>query len=234
MNINFKGKTALVTGASDGIGKKIYTDLKRLGAKVIGTGNKKKIKGLLQVDFNNKNSFKEFIKKINKFNKIDILINNAGVNILNPINKLKENDVNNLLTINTISPIILSKIISKKMIKNKYGRIINISSIFGNVTKEKRVLYSVTKFSLHGLTKGSAIDLAKKQILVNSVSPGVVETSLTKKILGKKIKEIKKQIPLKRLATTDEISKTVLFLSSDLNTYITGQNIIIDGGYTSI
>ena len=233
MHINFKGKTALITGASDGMGKTIYNDLKKLGAKVIGTYNQKKIKGLIQVDFNDTKSVKKFLEKIGKLKKIDILINNAGTNILNPVNKLTESDIYKLIKINTVGPTILTKVISKKMIKNQYGRIINMSSIFGEITKEKRVMYSITKFGLNGLTKGSAIDLAKNQILVNSVSPGFVLTKLTRKILGKKINSIKKEIPLKRLASSKEISKIVLFLVSDQNTYLTGQNIIIDGGFTS-
>ena len=93
----------------------------------------------------------------------------------------------------------ITKVISKKMIKNRYGRIINMCSIFGEITKEKRVLYNITKFGLNGLTKGSAIDLAKSQILVNSVSPGFVLTKLTKKILGKKINYIKKRNPIKKI-----------------------------------
>ncbi len=233
MRINFRGKTALITGASDGIGKTIYNDFKKLGAKVIGTCNQKKMKGLIQVDFNDTRSVKKFLEKINKYKKIDILINNAGTNILNPVNKLIENDIYKLININTVGPTLITKVISKKMIKNRYGRIINMCSIFGEITKEKRVLYNITKFGLNGLTKGSAIDLAKSQILVNSISPGFVSTKLTKKILGKKINTLKKEIPLKRLASSDEISKIVLFLASDLNTYLTGQNIIVDGGFTS-
>ena len=233
MRINFRGKTALITGASDGIGKTIFNDFKKLGAKVIGTCNQKKTKGLIQVDFNDTRSVKKFLEKINKYKKIDILINNAGTNILNPVNKLIEDDIYKLIKINTIGPTLITKVISKKMIKNQYGRIINMCSIFGEITKEKRVLYNITKFGLNGLTKGSAIDLAKSQILVNSISPGFVSTKLTKKILGKKINTLKKEIPLKRLASSDEISKIVLFLASDLNTYLTGQNIIVDGGFTS-
>ena len=146
---------------------------------------------------------------------------------------MSENDIYKLIKINTVGPTLVTKVISKKMIKNRYGRIINMCSIFGEITKEKRVLYNITKFGLNGLTKGSAIDLAKSQILVNSISPGFVSTKLTKKILGKKINTLRKEIPLKRLAYSDEISKIVLFLASDLNTYLTGQNIIVDGGFTS-
>ena len=233
MRINFRGKTALITGASDGIGKTIYNDFKKLGAKVIGTCNQKKMKGLIQVDFNDTRSVKKFLEKINKYKKIDILINNAGTNILNPVNKLIENDIYKLIKINTVGPTLITKVISKKMIKNRYGRIINMCSIFGEITKEKRVLYNITKFGLNGLTKGSAIDLAKKSDISKFYFSRICFDQTNKKILGKKINTLKKEIPLKRLASSDEISKIVLFLASDLNTYLTGQNIIVDGGFTS-
>ena len=120
------------------------------------------------------------------------------------------------------------------MIKNKYGRIINISSIFGEISKSKRAAYSASKFGLIGFTKAVALDLAKNNILVNSVSPGFVETDLTRDILGKnEIKNIVKQIPIGRLASTREVSDLILFLASDYNTYLTAQNITIDGGFTS-
>ena len=119
------------------------------------------------------------------------------------------------------------------MKKNKYGRIVNIASIFGVISREKRAAYSSTKSGLIGLTKATAHDLAKDNILVNSISPGFINTELTKNILGEKsMKEISSSIPLKRLGDPDEIAKLVLFLTSDQNTYITGENIIIDGGYT--
>jgi len=119
------------------------------------------------------------------------------------------------------------------MKKNKYGKIINISSIYGCVSKEKRSLYSITKFGLNGLTKSSALDLAKFNILVNSISPGVFNTKLTRKILKKNdIKKVKLDIPLKKLGNPESIASLCIFLCSDYNKYITGQNIIIDGGYT--
>ena len=118
------------------------------------------------------------------------------------------------------------------MIKNKYGRIVNISSIFGTTTLTKRSIYSMTKSGIEGLTRGMALDLAEYNILANSVAPGFTLTDLTKRVLGKDgIKKIEKEIPVKRLASTKDISNTVLYFASDLNSYITGQNIIVDGGY---
>jgi 3-oxoacyl-[acyl-carrier protein] reductase len=114
------------------------------------------------------------------------------------------------------------------------GKILNISSIFGTVGKSKRVSYSSSKWGLIGLTKSSSLDLAKYNILVNAISPGVIESDLTNKILGKKgIHNIKKDIPLNRLASIDEIINVISFLVSDKNSYMTGQNIVIDGGFTS-
>jgi 3-oxoacyl-[acyl-carrier protein] reductase len=117
--------------------------------------------------------------------------------------------------------------------KGKGGKIINISSIFGVVSREKRSMYSASKSALLGLTRASALDLSKHNVLVNSVSPGFVNTSLTRKILGKKgMKNIIKEIPIKRMATTKDISNLIIFLCSNYNSYITGQNFIIDGGVT--
>ena len=119
------------------------------------------------------------------------------------------------------------------MKKNKFGRIINISSIFGVVGKEKRSVYSITKFGLNGLTKSSALDLAKHNVLINSISPGVFDTRLTRNILkAEGIKKIKSFIPLKKLGKPQSLANLCLFLCSKENDYITGQNIIIDGGYT--
>ncbi len=118
------------------------------------------------------------------------------------------------------------------MIKRRKGKIINISSIFGSISKSKRASYSSSKSGLIGLTKASALDLAKYNILVNSVSPGFIDTKLTRKILGKNLmKKMKNQIPLKKIAKPDEIIPYIIFLSSDNNNYITGQNCVIDGGF---
>ena len=139
-----------------------------------------------------------------------------------------------MITTNLKIPILLSKLISKKMKLKKKGKILNISSIWGIVSKPKRISYSSSKSGLNGFTRALAVELAKYNILVNSISPGFVKTDLTIRNLGKNINDIKKQVPLNRLASTKEIAFTSLFLCSDLNTYITGQNIIVDGGFTAI
>jgi 3-oxoacyl-[acyl-carrier protein] reductase len=128
----------------------------------------------------------------------------------------------------------ITRKVSKIMKSNGYGRIVNISSIFGVISRGKRSIYSITKFGLRGLTLAASNELARHNILVNAVSPGFVLTELTKGILSKKeIADLSKQIPVGRFARPEEISKVVLFLASDMNTYITGQNIIVDGGYVN-
>ena len=116
-----------------------------------------------------------------------------------------------------------------------YGRVINIASIFSVISKPKRALYSMTKFGLCGLTVASALGLAPYNVLVNSVSPGFVLTDMTRSILSQEeMKELSSQVPLGRFAKPEEISKLILFLASDLNTYLTAQNIVVDGGFTNV
>ena len=241
MNIDFTNKTVLVTGGTRGIGASIVRHFENLNAEVIATGaNKDQLHKSINrrvkyhyLDLKNEKSISDFIEYISQRKKIDVLINNAGMNKIDPIEKIKDEDWDNIYTINLYGPFILTRAISKIMKKNKYGRIVNISSIFGVISREKRAAYSSTKSGLIGLTKATAHDLAKDNILVNSISPGFIDTELTKNILGEKsMKELSNSIPLKRLGNSDEIAKLVLFLTSDQNTYLTGENIIIDGGYT--
>ena len=241
MKLDFKNKIVLVTGGEGGLGKAICNNFLQLGAKVIVTTTKRKLENkktkkkiYMYLDFNNKNSIQNFLNNLKKIKKIDILINNAGINQLSPINEINERYLEEIYKVNLRGPILMTKQISKIMIKKKSGKIINISSIFGMVGKSGRSLYSVTKFGLIGLTKSTALDLARYNILVNSVSPGVINTGLTKKILNsKEAKKIKKEIPLNKLGEATDVSNLVCFLCSNLNSYITGQNFIIDGGYTS-
>jgi len=237
--MTFNGKNILITGGTRGIGKQIALDFLKNGANVFITGTSKsstldkKIK-YLQADFSNKKSLESFIKKISNLN-IDILINNAGINIIKPIEEVSDKDFNDLFNINLKAPYFICKSIGKTMKKNNSGKIINIASIWSKISKPNRTLYAASKNAIAGLTQTLAVEFASSKILVNSVSPGFTDTELTRKSLSnKEISILKKQIPLKRLAQTSEISELVMFLASNKNSYITGQNIVIDGGYTII
>ena len=201
MKLDFKNKIVLITGGEGGLGKSICSKFLQLGAKVIVTTTKKELvnkktskKIYMHLNYNNKNSVQNFLNNLRKIKKIDILINNAGINQLSYINEIDEKYLEEIYGVNLKGPIIMTKQISKIMIKNRSGKIVNISSIFGVVGKSGRSLYSATKFGLIGLTKSSALDLAKYNILVNSVAPGVINAGLTKKILNpkKKYEYIKK------------------------------------------
>ena len=241
MKMNFRNKTIIITGGEGGLGKSITKDFLKMGGTVFVTTTKKQLlkknnkrKKYMYLDFNNKVSVRKFLEDLKKIKKIDVLINNAGVSKISAINEVDEKFLEEIYKINLKGPILLTKEISKIMMKKKSGKIINISSIFGVVSKQGRSLYSTTKFGLIGLTKSSALDLAKYNILVNSVSPGVINIGMTKKVLNSvQAKKIKQDIPLNRLGKASDVSNIICFLCSNLNNYITGQNFIIDGGYTS-
>tara|TARA_B100000989_G_C19508364_1_gene457613 strand:+ start:328 stop:1056 length:729 start_codon:yes stop_codon:yes gene_type:complete len=242
MKLNLRNKKILLTGGTRGIGKNIRDQFIEQGAKVIITGTKKsnyynlpsKLHDYIQLDTTSNVSLENFFDQVNKLNHIDVLINNMGVNRINNLIEIQPSEFDFILNTNLTIPFRLSKVIAKKMIKKNKGKILNISSIWSIVSKPKRSSYASSKSGLNGLTRTLATELGKNNILVNSLSPGIVYTEMTKKNLGKEINTIKSQIPLKRLADTSEIGSVVVFLCSDLNTYITGQNIVVDGGYTVI
>jgi 3-oxoacyl-[acyl-carrier protein] reductase len=180
-------------------------------------------------------SLENFLVELSVIKKIDGIVNNAGINRLNYIQGAQTQDWNDMVAVNLTAPFRIINALSSKMIENNYGRIVNIASIFSKISKERRSVYSATKFGIHGLTVGCSNDLARHNILVNTVSPGFVLTDLTRKNLSiAEMNDLAQQVPAKRLANVEDISNVVLFLLSDLNKYLTGQNIIVDGGFTNV
>ena len=233
-------KIAIVTGASRGIGAAIADKLGALNYFVIGTstsgyGKSEGVSKWIKVDFSNSKETENFIAQIKKLESIEILINNAGINIIKEQKDVLKVDFDQIQKINLRGPYFLSSLIASKMATTGGGKIVNLSSIWSVNSKINRTLYSTMKSGVNGLTRSMAVEWASSNILVNSISPGFVETELTKKSLtAQQQDEIKKQIPLKRFAQPEEIAEMVSFLSSDKNTYLTGQNIIIDGGFTIV
>ncbi|OGT14982.1 MAG: dehydrogenase [Gammaproteobacteria bacterium RIFCSPLOWO2_02_FULL_38_11] len=234
-----KGHRALVTGGTRGIGRAIAIALKQAGADVLITGTQENTKvppgyQYEAVDFSDEKFSKLFFGKIKK-SDFTILINNAGINKIAPFSEISSKDYENIQRINMRAPFLLSQAVLPAMRKKKWGRIINMASVFGVVSREFRASYSVSKFGLDGMTAALAAEVAKEGILVNTVSPGFIDTELTRSVLGEEgMREMAARIPMKRLGKPEEIAKLVCWLVSPENTYISGQNIIIDGGFTRV
>ncbi|MCX6579486.1 MAG: SDR family oxidoreductase [Candidatus Aminicenantes bacterium] len=247
LSISFKNQLAFVTGGTRGIGKTLVEELAACEANIIFTGTGETpppwLTGLQKqypgqkIDFHQLDLSKEtWINALEEiiagYPGISVCINNAGINIVADIREVKPADLRQILEINLTAPAIITSHLAKGMAEKKYGRIVNISSIFGVGSRAGRSSYSAAKSGLIGQTRAVALDLAKDNILVNAVCPGFVSTDLTRRMLGEKgMQEVSGQIPLGRLAETSDIAPAVLFLASPLNTYITGQTLIVDGGY---
>ena len=248
---NLKNKFALVTGAGKGLGKACAIALAEAGSNLIIISRTKKdldkvSKIVKQFKVKCKyyvcdiTNYGEIKKIINDQTRIDILINNAGTNIPEHFEKVKRQDMEYMVKINTIASFNLAQLCVLKMIKVKNrkkigGSVINMSSQMGHVGGPIRSVYNMNKFGLEGLTKGMAIDLAKYNIRVNTVCPTFVVTPMTKKFLKDKKfkKDMLNNIPLGRFAEMSEIASAVVFLASDAASMITGTSLLVDGGWTA-
>jgi NAD(P)-dependent dehydrogenase (short-subunit alcohol dehydrogenase family) len=218
-------RRALVTGGARGIGAAIADALRSQGIEVIAPSRQ-------ELDLGDRASVSAFLDDPSSQN-MDILVNNAGINFLNEIDRIADQDWDEMLRVNVTAPMELIRGFSPAMKYRRWGRIVNISSIFSLVTRAKRGAYSAAKSGLNGLTRTAAVELAPHGILVNAVCPGYVETELTyQNNSPEQLAAIAETIPARRLAQPEEIANLVAFLCSEKNTYLTGQTITIDGGFT--
>lgn len=213
----------LITGGSRGIGKEIVAIYKDAGYSVCAPTRQ-------EMDLSNAVSVEKFIQK-NIAKNFCIIINNAGINRINMLESMIDGDINDMMNVNLISPLRILRAFVPCMKKARFGRIVNIGSIWGVISKPGRTGYSITKHGIHGITKTLALELARDGILVNTVAPGQTMTELTRSNNSSEaIKQMEKDIPLGRLASPEEIAKAVFFLGNEGNTYITGQELVVDGG----
>ncbi|MTI69966.1 MAG: 3-oxoacyl-[acyl-carrier-protein] reductase [Firmicutes bacterium] len=247
--MNLSGKVALVTGGSRGIGKEIALKLASLGADIIinYSRNSKKAEEVVseienmgrkaycfQADVSKLEEVEKLIKKtLDEVSNVDILVNNAGITKDNLLMRMSKDDWNDVINVNLTGAYNLCKSLIRSMIRKKNGCIINISSVVGITGNPGQCNYSASKAGLIGLTKSLAKEVGKKNIRVNAIAPGFIETEMTDKLNENVIKEYKKNIPLKKLGSPEDIANTVAFLASDLASYITGQVIVVDGGMSN-
>ena len=243
MNINFKEKNVLITGGAGGIGAEIVKSMHSLGANIIISGsNEEKLANFsnqfsspllyFPADLSKLNDIEQLVEKtLEKFNnKLDILINNAGITKDNLTLRMKDSDWNDVINLNLNSTFYLTKFFLKYMIKSRYGRIINISSVVGSSGNLGQANYSASKAGIEGMSKSIALEVASRNITINCVAPGFIETEMTRDILNKNEESLKKSIPMGRVGLPSEVASLVSFLASDVAGYITGQTIHINGG----
>ena len=239
--INFKNKKILITGATGGIGRNLVKKYVELGGTVLATGTKdeklEEIKknfprtNVIKFDISNHSKIEEFVDNVAlELGGLDVLVNNAGMNMDNLSLRMKDEEWKNVIDINLSSTFLLSKYSIKKMLKNKFGRIVNITSIVGHTGNPGQSNYAASKAGIIGMTKSLAIEYAKKNITINCVSPGFIDTSMTKNLAEKVRLFLTSRIPMGRLGTGEDVSNCVVFLSSEEASYITGETLHVNGG----
>ena len=239
--INFKNKKILVTGASGGIGSEIVKKFVSLGGDVLGTGTKAEKLDLIKkqyqsikvkkFDISEHSRIEEFIDDVAlELGGLDILINNAGTNVDNLSLRMKEEEWKKVIDINLTSTFLLAKHAIKKMLKNKFGRVVNITSVVGHTGNLGQSNYAAAKSGIIGMSKSLALEYAKKNITINCVSPGFIVSDMTMNIAEKVRLYLTSRIPMGKLGTGEDVSNCVAFLSSDQASYITGETLHVNGG----
>jgi NAD(P)-dependent dehydrogenase (short-subunit alcohol dehydrogenase family) len=231
------GRRALVTGGTRGIGAAIAERLAAEGAEVVVTGTRDDGSGpagceYRAVDFADLAATEQFASEAAKL-ALDILVNNAGVNKISPFAEIDPADFDRIQRVNVRAPFLLCRAVVPGMRQRGWGRIVNVSSIWGVISREQRGAYSASKFALDGMTAALAAEVAGDGVLANCVAPGFVDTDLTRTVLGEDgLAEVSAEIPARRLGTPAEVAVLVAWLAGPENTYLTGQNVVIDGGFS--
>ena len=239
--IDFKGKKILITGATGGIGNALVKKFLSLDGTVLATGtNTEKLDALkkefpkinvLKFDISDHSKIEDFIENVtSQLVGLDVLVNNAGITMDNLSLRMKDEEWKKVIDINLSSTFYLCKHAIKKMLKNKYGRIVNITSIVGHTGNLGQANYSASKAGMVAMSKSLAIEYAKKNITINCVSPGFIQSKMTEKIVESIKAVLTSRIPMSKLGTGEDVSNTVAFLSSDAASYITGETIHVNGG----
>ena len=239
--INFKDKKILITGATGVIGKALVKKFVPLEGNVLATGTKTEKLNALKEEFPNINILKfdisdhtkieEFIENTSsQLAGLDVLVNNAGINMDNLSLRMKDEEWKKVIDVNLGATFFLCKYAIKKMLKNKYGRIVNIASVVGHTGNLGQSNYAASKAGIIGMTKSLAIEYAKKNITLNCVSPGFIQSRMTDNIIESVKAVLTSRIPMARLGNGEDVSNTVAFLSSDAASYITGQTLHVNGG----
>ena len=239
--INFKNKKILITGATGGIGGALVKKFISLEGDVLGTGSKiEKLDELKkeysnikvkQFDISQHSKIEEFIDSVSvDLGGLDIIVNNAGINVDNLSLRMKDDQWKKVIDLNLTSTFLLSKYAIKRMLKNKFGRVVNITSIVGHSGNLGQANYSASKAGIIGMSKSLAIEYAKKNITVNCVSPGFITSNMTDNIAEKMKLYLTSRIPMGKLGTGDDVSNCVAFLSSESASYVTGETIHVNGG----
>jgi 3-oxoacyl-[acyl-carrier protein] reductase len=239
---NLENKNIIVTGASGGIGNAIIKRLNETGANILASGTRiekleelkkkyEKIK-ILKFDISQSEKIEEFIENATNElgGSLDGIINNAGITLDNLAIRMSLDEWQKVININLTSTFLLSKFAIKKMLKNKSGKIVNITSVVGHTGNLGQANYTASKAGIVAMSKSLAIEYAKKNININCISPGFIKTAMTDKIDEKFKEVIISKIPSARLGEPDDIANAVLFLSSDQSNYINGETIHVNGG----
>ena len=239
--MNFKDKKILITGATGGIGNALVKKFNDLQGTILATGTKtdkldeiknkfSKVK-VKKFDISNHDKIEDFIESASlELGGLDVLVNNAGINVDNLSLRMKDEEWKRVIDVNLNSTFLLTKYSIKKMLKTKFGRIVNITSIVGHSGNLGQANYSASKAGIVGMSKSLAIEYAKKNITINCVSPGFIETSMTANLNEKVKLFLTSRIPMARLGKGEDVSNCVAFLSSEESSYITGETLHVNGG----